>query len=280
MAISFQNDFFSVTGQKERLANAGNTLLSAIGIKGGGVQSSTGVKVLDSALSTAATHPFLTAGAAAAVINPAGALATIKAGASEVSGAFSALPLGQKAAVTAASLVVVPAVANSSQLRKSLSSTPSALVNFGSNLGNLADNPTGANALKVIKENPAVAAIAGVGLAVAGGLGVAGLASTAATFANTQAVKKNNEIMLGTNQIPTSNPLDVGSSSSPVGTPILAPPFSTSIDSPRRNIVGGARRRKRKVKIPERIVNNVKVYNIDDRDNIDRKVYKQKSQYA
>ena len=274
--MTFNDSFFSVAGQKERLANAGNTLLSAVGIKGGGVQSNTGVKVLDSVLSAGASHPFLTAGAVATAINPTGAVAGVKAVGGVVSAEFSKLSLGAKAVTVVSTPVVASALLSSSTLRSSVASTPSALVNFGSNIGNLADNPSISNLTKIAKDNPLISGLAvATGLVATGGA-VRGVAGIIAIAQNTSAIKESNK--MAEKVVESAVPLTPSITSSPVGTPILAPPVSTSSVTPRRN-VGGARRR-RKAKEPQRIVNNVRVYNIDDRDNVDRKVYKGRSQYA
>jgi len=62
----FQNKFLSVAGQKERLKNVVQTIKSAV--TGSGVQSNIKSNVVNKVLSTAASHPFITAGVAAAGI--------------------------------------------------------------------------------------------------------------------------------------------------------------------------------------------------------------------
>lgn len=64
MSKIFQNKFLSVAGQKERIANVGNTLKAAVTLRG--VQSNTGNKTVDTVLSAAASNPYLTAAPIAA----------------------------------------------------------------------------------------------------------------------------------------------------------------------------------------------------------------------
>ena len=270
MVMSFDNKFFSVAGQKERLANASNTLLSAVGIKKGGVQSNTGVKVLDNALSATASRPFSTAGVVAGVINPTGAIASVKAVGGVVASEFSKLSLGAKAVAVVSTPVVASAVVSSPKLRSSIAAAPSSLSNFGANIGGLVENPSIENLTKIAKDNPVLTGLAGATGLVAIGAAGRGVAGIIATSQNTKALKESTQ---GSAVVESAVLNEPAKTSSPVGTPILAPPVSTSSVTPRRNIVGGARRR-RKTKEPQRIVNNVKVYNIDDRDNVDRKVYK------
>ena len=64
MAIGdqFNNPFFSLAGQKERLMNIPKTIIASV--SGQGVTSNTGNKAFDSSLGFVASHPFATAGVA------------------------------------------------------------------------------------------------------------------------------------------------------------------------------------------------------------------------
>lgn len=180
----FENSFFSVAGQLERLANVGNTLVAAV--TGKGVQSNTGIKVVDQVLSTAASNPFSTAAIAATVVNPAGAVNAVKS-------VFTALPTSAKVISIVATPVVVGAVVENPKIAVEAAKTPSKLANFGSNASALLANPSVDNLKTLVKENPVIAAgtaLAGAAV-VGGGLGLA--ANTAATYFNTQSTNKNTQ---------------------------------------------------------------------------------------
>lgn len=63
----FDNPFFSIAGQKERLTNVYETLKAAVTLQG--VQSNTGIKPVDVVLSSAASNPYLTAAVVAPLTN-------------------------------------------------------------------------------------------------------------------------------------------------------------------------------------------------------------------
>lgn len=104
MAI-FKNKFFSVAGQKERLANVGKTVVSAVS-PGGKVQSNTGLSIIDKPLSAVASHPFISAGVAAAAVTYApAAVAALRTAVPSVSTAAAtggSLSLGRTAGIAAA----------------------------------------------------------------------------------------------------------------------------------------------------------------------------------
>lgn len=275
----FQNPFFSKAGQIERLKNAENTLLAAVGIKKGGVQSNTGNKVADAVLSSAASHPFITAGAAAVAINPAGAVAAGKAAAQGAASAFGKASIGQKAAVVVGTPIAAGVLINSPKAREGLSNAPGGLVNFGSNVGKLVEDPSLDNVSKTIKDNPVIAGVVGAGAAIGAGVGIGGIASTVSTVLNTRAVKENTKAMAPGGDTPLTNQAaNVLSPQSVAGGSSLVAPVADS--SARTPILGGARtattRRKRRIKQkPQSISQNVRVNIVDDRDTNDRKVYKQ-----
>lgn len=76
----FDNPFFSIKGQEERLANVGATLNAAFNpFSKDTVQANVDSPILKTTLETASNHPYLVAGAVATVANPTGALAFGKA---------------------------------------------------------------------------------------------------------------------------------------------------------------------------------------------------------
>lgn len=183
----FENSFFSIEGQKERIKNVGQTIISAI--SGKGVQSNTGNKTADTVLSAAASNPFTTAAVVAVAAAPTAALGTVKAG-------FSALPTGGKVAAVVAAPVVTSAVIANPNIAKSAAQAPAKLSQFGSNIGTLSKNPTLENATQVFKDNPILTSAAVVGTGVIVGKGASSLIATAA---NTSAIRKNTEVMTSGN---------------------------------------------------------------------------------
>jgi hypothetical protein len=174
----FENSFFTLEGQKERLANVKNTLVAAV--TGKGVQSNTGNATVDKVLSAAASNPLTTA----ALITPVNTLSAAKAG-------FSARSSGAKVAVVAASPVVLGAAIANPKIVSKAAQTPANLAQFGSNIGEFSANPTWAGAKQIAQDNPVItgATVLGGGLVI--GKGAAGILSTAA---NTAAVRANTNV--------------------------------------------------------------------------------------
>lgn len=186
----FANSFFSLAGQKERLLNVVETLKAAVTT--GGIQAHTGSETVNKVLETAANHPFLTAGAAAVAINPAGAAAAAKAVTTKAATSFATAPLKTQVIVTGATIVGGSALLNSPSLTKSVINAPSSLSNFGGNIGKAIENPSLSSISTIAKENPILTAgTAAIGIAtVAGGVG------TVATVLNTRSVNKNTEAIV------------------------------------------------------------------------------------
>jgi hypothetical protein len=137
----FTNSFFSAAGQKERLTNVVNTLKAAV--TGKGVQAHTGIKALDTTLSAAASHPFLTAAAASVAVAPKAAVAAGKAVISAAGPTLKSIATAHPIATTAtviASPAIVSTVVTSSKLRTALVNAPKTLVSAGTSLGSAIDN--------------------------------------------------------------------------------------------------------------------------------------------
>ncbi len=223
----FENSFFSLAGQKERLANVGNTLLAAVGLIPGGVKSNTGIKFIDSALSTPASHPFLTAGAVTSGLTAAGksAPAVVKSilqpAISTIGKTIAAAPI--KSAIAA---ILGATVLKSEKGRESLASAPTAVNNFTSNLAAVIDQPSIANLEKTFKENPILASTGVAATVVAAGVGVGGALSSYLTYANTKSVKQNTAAMSAPAgpEVETSSLVDVP----PVGKSYI-PASATSV---------------------------------------------------
>lgn len=183
--------FFSLEDQLRRLTNVKDVLLASVGITKGGVQANTGFAPADAVLGAAASHPFLTAGLAAAAVNPAGAGAVLKSAGSAAKTEFSKLSLGSKALTVVSAPIIAGAVVSSPKLREAALNAPSSLANFGGNVGGLVEDPNLKNLTKLATENPLITAAAGAaGLAVLGGT-AAGAISTISARQNTQAIIEN-----------------------------------------------------------------------------------------
>lgn len=177
--VTFSSPFFSLSGQKERLANVGSTLLSAI--TGKGVIADTGNQTANKILSTAASNPFTTAGIAAVAVSPTSAANLLKSG-------FGALSPTGKIVAVAATPVVIGAVASNPSLIGKTARAPKELSQFGSDVGGFVKNPSIESAKNIIKGSPLISTgIAAAGIAAIG----PGLANTIATAANTRALNRS-----------------------------------------------------------------------------------------
>jgi len=211
--------------------------------------------------------------AAPALIASGAAAKAVTSVASKLWSSFAGAKLSTQAAVVVSAPIVASALATSPTLRSGVANLPSGLVNVGSNIGNLVENPTAANLSSLIKENPVIVGALGAGAVVAGGLGVGALANTASTILNTKAIKENTKVA-SQDILSTVKPL------SPVSdTALVAPAVDSSVKTPiipsgDKSSIANTRKRTKKAKESPRVTQSVRVYNIDDRDKYDRKVYK------
>lgn len=141
-----------------------------------------------SSLSTAAKAATPAVSSAVAAASPVVKSAAISAGTSTVK-AIVANPIKATATVGAA-IVGTNILASSSSARKAVVQAPSQLAVFGANIGKAIDNPTVDNILKIPKDSPLLTAAAIAGAAVI----VGKAAGTAATIANTKALKEGHDI--------------------------------------------------------------------------------------
>jgi len=193
MASIFQNPLLSIAGQKERLANVGSTLKSAV--TGQGVRANTSSPKVNAVLSAAATNPYTSALAIAVGANPSNALSAARAG-------FTALPTSGKVLTVAATPLVASALVSQPKAASIILSAPSAAARFGGNASDFIANPTLQGAKKVASESPLITGALALGTVATIGSGLSG---TIATALNTQAVKKNTQA--STNALPTSPPI-------------------------------------------------------------------------
>jgi len=229
--------FFSLEDQLRRLTNVKDVLLSAVGIKEGGVKANTPFAPVNAVLGAAASHPFLTAGLGAAVVNPAGAAAVVKSGAKAIGSEFSKATLGQKTLAVVSAPIVAGAVVSSPKIRGAALNAPSSLANFGGNVGALVEDPNLENLKKLATENPLItagAAAAGLGVL---GVGAAGALSTLATRQNTKAIIESTK--QGTQLLTTK--------AETVAAPVLSSPLAaqplTTVYPEKRSVMATTRKR-------------------------------------
>lgn len=175
----FQNSFFSIAGQVERLTNVKNTLVSAI--TGKGVQANTSNETVNKVLSTVASNPFTSAFVVAGAKNPTALKEATKSGFSSLSGTGKAVVVG--GAIAGAS-----AIATNPKLIGSVAEAPKNLSSFASNVTNFASNPSVLSAKEVFSDNPFLTTGAVVGATYIVGKGTSSIISTAL---NTSAIKEN-----------------------------------------------------------------------------------------
>lgn len=140
-------------------------------------------------LSSSISRTVATTGVAAAAIVSAPIVAPTAAKA--VSNFVTNNP-GKTAIAITAAVPVTAALIQSPKAREAVVSAPSSLANFGSNVGQLIENPSISNATNIFKENPIVASTIVAGAAIATGAASAGVIST---LLNTKAVKENTAAM-------------------------------------------------------------------------------------
>jgi len=222
--VTFTNPFFSIAGQVERLKNVGATLNAAFNpLAKGGVVADTGNKTIDKVLGTIASHPYVAAAIPALALNPAVALPVIKA----------VLPQTAKGQVIAAVAsipvagIVVQAVANkpTEVLDKALSA-PEQAFDFGKQIGGLATEPSLDKGIQILKEHPGASISVLLGLLIAAGYTSASAISLYVNYMNTQAIKKNNELMANPPETPTPQPY-VAPTAPQAPTPYVPPQTNT-----------------------------------------------------
>lgn len=177
-----------VADQSARLKNVVDVYKSVLTGKGAQVVKSSGSEKLDQLVSSAASHPFISAGIIASAVNPAAALAALKQGGSKIATEYGQSKLGTKVALGVAAPVVAGALMSSQKVRSEVVNLPSTLTEFGADIGNAIDNPSLSSLGQIVKDNPVASSVAAAGILGVAGLGAASLISN---VANTQAVKAN-----------------------------------------------------------------------------------------
>lgn len=175
--MAFENPFLSAKGQKERLSNAGKTVLSAI--TGKGVLQNTKSGQKETVLSKAASNPFGTALVLATAKSPKTALAAVKEAPKTV------------LATTLLAPAVVSAVASNPKGAAKTAGKAAGftqdVANFGGNIASIKD---GNDVIETVKENPVLSALTvlATGAAVKGGI------NAVSTGLNTYYLKENTEV--------------------------------------------------------------------------------------
>jgi len=174
----FQNSFLTKEGQKERLTNVVDTIKSAV--TGKGVKSNTGIKAVDTVLSTAASNPFAVATiATGASLGLAKSVGVATTNTKLVAGTLIGTPV-------VSSIVASKGVVSSA---KSVGKSQSDIAQFSGNVYKTIVTPTTENLQSIYKDNPLIAS-----LATAGAAYVVGKSVTGALVANKIASDKLPEV--------------------------------------------------------------------------------------
>jgi len=236
------------------------------------------------AVATAGVAVAAVAAIAAAPVAIGGAATTatrsaIRAVASTVATSYAGASLKTQIAVPAFALVGAGVLSQTKKPVETLLNTPSGLVNFGSNVGTLIENPSLENLTTIAKENPGISGLAVAGGLLAAGTAVRGVAGIAATALNTSAVKENTQASALMQEV-TSNSDDLPSMGSPqalnasplASSTLAAPPIvkessRIAMKTPKK----GAARKKKHPALTS-INNSTRVYLDGRKQNIYNKV--------
>lgn len=176
---AFENPFFSIKGQLERVGNVVNVLAQSLNpLSKAKPVANVSNPLAKSALEFVAAHPVVT-GLAAGAVTSGSAVAAVAA----------LTPVKKIALATAASVVVPTFIKSPTTAAKVLD--VGAKINpssFGADLGTFIENPSKENIKTLVTENKETIAVLGGAAAIVGGIASAGLI---ANIANTQAVKEN-----------------------------------------------------------------------------------------
>jgi len=192
MASTFNQPFFSVAGQVERLKNVVGVVNAAFNpLSKATVTANVSNPTMKAALETVSNHPYVSAGIIAggvtAIAKPAATLALAK----------SAIPTTLKGKVIAAvaAPVVIGVVSKAPvQTAKALIEAPSQLSEFGSGIGQLATKPSLESAKALFKESPILTGAALAAVAVVAGKGIF---PAIATARQTEAIQEQTEAIKG-----------------------------------------------------------------------------------
>lgn len=239
MASIFQSSFFSIAGQKERLANVVGVVNAAFNpFSKSTVEANVSNPTMKTALETVANHPYVTAG----VIAGGYTLATKPVIAAATGKALIPTTTKGKIITAVAAPVVIGAVAKQpAQAAKALISAPSALANVGGNVANLASNPSLENLGNLYKENPVIVGGATAAVAL---LTAKGLFPAIATAKQTQAIQEQTaaiEAATGQIALPTEK---ANYTTSPVG--VSSSPTVPVTPQTQTVMAGATRKYKRK----------------------------------
>jgi len=229
------------------------------------------------------------AGAAALIAAPAiAAIPSVRAaGASAlsattkaVSNVVSAVPTKYKVAAVLSTPLITGAVVSNPKAAAALPGKfISSSYNFGGNLGDLASNPSLSNLQALAKENPVITGLAGAAGLLTVGAAARGVASIAATALNTSAVKASTAASVASSSIMSAGDTPLYPASVAGESSLVAPVTDSSINSPVLPVSKAASATRKKRKVPKemmgRVSQSVRVNITDDRDRVDRKVYKQ-----
>ncbi len=175
MVAIFNNSFFSLAGQKERLLNVGATINAAFNpFSKDKVQANVSNQSVKKTLEVVANNPYTVAGLAtgASLISP---VLAKTAAATTLNVAKSLIPSTTKGKVIAA--IATPVIAGAiaqqpKEIGKAIIKAPKELANFGGDVANLLVDPSIENLKELVSESPIITSgLAAAGL-IAGGSAV------------------------------------------------------------------------------------------------------------
>jgi hypothetical protein len=237
MVSIFKSSFFSIAGQKERLANVVGVVNAAFNpFSKSTVEANVSNPTMKTALETVSNHPYVTAG----VIAGGYTLATKPAIAAATGKALIPTTTKGKIIAAVAAPVVIGAVSKAPvQFAKAAIEAPSQLGEFGSGIAQLATKPSLASAKELFKGSPilttatlaAGAVIAGKGIFPA----IATARQTEAIQEQTAAIEAATGVALPTEKANyTTSPIGVPSSPTVPVTPQTQTVAATGIRKARK----------------------------------------------
>jgi hypothetical protein len=201
----------------------------------------------------------------ASLINPASTLAAAKT-------LIPKSALGKIGGAAAATATIGAAIRQPAAVGNAITSTPTALANFGGNVADLAVNPSLDNLTKIGKENPLITTAVGVIGGVLGAKTLTSVANIVTTERNTAALEDlaNNS----TNVLPTASTSGNGSVPATISTnegkPIVPNTETIQLGQKKKRKAG----QKRKTKSNGNITQSIKI-NFDN-DKYDNKTFKKR----
>lgn len=200
---TYQNNFFSIAGQKERIQNVGAVLNASFNplAKNKDIKANTGSETVNKILETVAEHPYISSGVAA------GAITTVSNPTAALNIAKTLIPKsvpGKIAAAAAIPIVAGYVIESPINSASTAIAAPSKLFDVGKDLGAFKSEPSLSAGIAFVKEHPyfttsaLITALAGLGYTSATILSlINNYRNTDAVQDNTKAVKESQTVNVG-----------------------------------------------------------------------------------